>query len=568
MRTSTPLTSAEDASRYRSTGRWKDQTAWQRYHAVAMRLADKTAVIEKNRTHTYAQVATLVHNLAGNLLELGLQPGEVVAIQSKNAIELALVNLACSRGGLLFLPLHDSWREVELQHLLGLAKVTTLVVPGVYRGFDHGLMIAGLRDQLPQLRNVFTLDPGAGDFPAFTRLLAPGARSAAELDACSVDPDAPANIMLSGGTTSISKMSRYSSNNLLVMLDDIARGCDFGEHDITAAIAPAGTGATGYLFPILMPLLHGATSVILERWGDPAEAVDLIVRYQCTYPVGVPTQLTLMIPFLEQRDPKDFAAVRGFFSAGSSLPYDTGYKIETLMGCAIQTAYGTTDAAVPVCTSIHDPREERLRSVGRVLPGFECRLLDPATGGPVATGAGQSGEVAWRGPGKSWGYLGPQELTAAVFAADGWFRSGDLGEFDHDGYLHIVGRSKDMILRGSRNIFPRTIEELLIKHPAVLDVSVAAMPDAILGEKACAFVVLRSGASLSFDEMVAFLKEQKIAVWQLPERLELMDELPRGVGGKVLKARLTIEVAEKLRREAVAQAASAEPSAGKPVETS
>jgi non-ribosomal peptide synthetase component E (peptide arylation enzyme) len=537
-------------------GIWKDQTLWQRFHAVAGRLANKTAYVEKTRTHTYGQVAELVENLAGNLLNLGLQPGQVVGIQCKNAIELVLVNLACSRVGQLFLPLHDSWREVELGHLLALGKVTTLVIPGLYRDFDHGKMIEELRPQLPDLRHVYTLEPSACDFPSFAELLRPSGKSRAELDARTPDPDVPGNIMLSGGTTNISKMSRYSANNLLVMLDCVARGIDFNENDVACAIAPAGTGATGFLFPILMPVLHGATSVILERWGDPAEAVDLVVKHRCTYPVGVPTQLTLMIPHIEKRDPHDFDSVRAFFSAGSSLPYDTGFKIETLMGCAIQTAYGTTDAGVPVCTGIRDPQEERLRSVGRVLDGFECELWDPATGTRLQPGPGVSGEVVWRGAGKSWGYLGPQELTDNAFTSEGWFKSGDLGEFDHDGYLHIVGRSKDMILRGSRNVFPRTIEELLIKHPAVLDVSVAAMPDPVLGEKACAFVVLRPGATLGFDEMVEFLKEQKIAVWQLPERLELMDELPRGVGGKVLKARLTIEVTEKLRREAAARSAA------------
>jgi non-ribosomal peptide synthetase component E (peptide arylation enzyme) len=551
------LTTQANAARYRQQGIWKDQTLWQRFHAAATRHAGKTAVVEKSRTHTYGQVIAHAENLAGNLLKLGLALGEVVAIQSKNAIELALVNLACSRAGLLFLPLHDSWREVELGHLLKLGRVSTLVTPGLYRGFDHGEMVERLRPELPALRNVYALEPCAGDHASFAELLQPSGVSPAELDARTPDADLPANIMLSGGTTSISKMSRYSANNLLVMLDCVARGCEFGADDVTCAIAPAGTGATGYLFPILMPLLHGATSVILERWSDPAEAVDLVARHRCTYPVGVPTQLTLMIPHIEKRDPNDFRAVRSFFSAGSSLPYETGSRIEQLMGCAIQTAYGTTDAGVPVCTGLKDPQEERLRSVGRVLPGFECELWDPATGERLEPKPGVSGEVVWRGPGKSWGYLGPQELTDNAFTPQGWFKSGDLGEFDGDGYLHIVGRSKDMILRGSRNIYPRTIEELLIRHPAVLDVSVAAMPDPILGEKACAFVVLRPGGTLTFQEMVEFLKGEKIAVWQLPERLEIMDELPRGVGGKVLKSRLTTEVTEKLRREAAAAKAGA-----------
>lgn len=158
----------------------------------------------------------------------------------------------------------------------------------------------------------------------------------------------------------------------------------------------------------------------------------------------------------------------------------------------------------------------------------------------------------WRGPGKSWTYLGPEEQTEAAFSDDHFYRSGDIGEFDELGYLYIVGRSKDMILRGGRNIFPRTVEELLIQHPSVLDVSVAAMPDRIFGEKACAFVVPRQGQTLTFDGMIEFLRKQKIAVWQFPERLEIMDELPRGVGGKVLKSSLTAWIVDRLKAEGVA----------------
>jgi acyl-CoA synthetase (AMP-forming)/AMP-acid ligase II len=298
------------------------------------------------------------------------------------------------------------------------------------------------------------------------------------------------------------------------------------------------------IFPILTPLLHGATAVILERWGDPAEAVDLIVRHRCTYAVGIPAQLTLMVPALERRAATDFAHFRLFLNAGAPMPADTGLKIETLMGCVSQSMYGATDGGVPTATSVRDPRDKRLATVGRVFPGFECELRDP-NGRPVPVG--HSGEIVWRAPDKSWGYLGDDEQTAATFTPDRFYRSGDLGELDADGYLRIVGRVKDMILRGGRNISPLTIEQALIRHPAVLDVSVAAIPDKVLGERACAFVLLRDGASLTLPAAVDFLKQQQLAVWQLPERLEIVAELPRGPGGKILKSRLTAMVVEKMK---------------------
>jgi non-ribosomal peptide synthetase component E (peptide arylation enzyme) len=184
--------------------------------------------------------------------------------------------------------------------------------------------------------------------------------------------------------------------------------------------------------------------------------------------------------------------------------------------------------------------------VGRVVSGCECEIRD-ADGKPLP--AGQPGEVVWRGADKSWGYLGDDDETAATFTRDGFYKSGDVGVFDEDGYLRIVGRIKDMILRGGRNISPRTIEDLLIQHPAVVEVAVAAMPDPTLGERACAFVMLRPGARLAFEEMVAFLKEQEIAIWQLPERLEIVSDFPRGAGGKIVKKQLTAMVTEKLEAE-------------------
>ena len=516
------------------------------FAAAVARFGDKIAIIEKARRFTYSELARLVENLAGQLVARGVQPGEIVAIQSKNAAEFALLNMACSRIGSVYMPLHDGWRETELRHLLGLAKTRLLIVPGEYRGFDHGAMIQRIASDLPSLETVFTLGPSAAGYPLFDELLQPGPPPS---NARRLDPDAPANIMLSGGTTSISKISLYSTNNLLFMLRSTASGAEFSDRDVTAALAPAGTGATGYLFPILMPLLYGATSVILERWGDPAEAVELIANHRCTYATGVPTQLTLMIPEIEKADPAQFADLRVFFSAGSALPYETGSKIEDLMGCVIQTGYGATDAGMPFVTKISDSRERRLRSVGQPGVGFDSELRD-VEGNRAPPG--QPGEVVWRGPGKSWTYLGPEEQTEAAFSDDHFYRSGDIGEFDELGYLYIVGRSKDMILRGGRNIFPRTVEELLIQHPSVLDVSVAAMPDRIFGEKACAFVVPRQGQTLTFDGMIEFLRKQKIAVWQFPERLEIMDELPRGVGGKVLKSSLTAWIVDRLKAEGVA----------------
>jgi non-ribosomal peptide synthetase component E (peptide arylation enzyme) len=541
-----PLTSAEKAREYRARGFWRDETIAQRFRRIALLSPAKVAIVDGDRRITYQEALERVDNISRNLLTLGLEAGGVVGFQAPNCAEFVLMHLATHQIGRLFLPLHDSWRHTEIQHLMGRTKAGVIVVPGVYREFDHAAMISQIRSDLPALQHCFRLDgatPGFGDFAVLTK---PGRAAATDLRPEMPDPDAPAAIMLSGGTTAMSKVSRYSSNNLLCMLGNFATAIELTQDDVAAALAPCGTGATGYVYPILAPLLWGATSVILHRWHDPGVAIDLIVRERCTYAVGIPTQLTRMVPGLMQRTPGDFTSLRAFANAGAPLPFETAKNIETLMGCRIQTVYGATDGGTPTMTHISDPEDQRLRTVGRVVPGFECELRDPR--GEQARAA-ESGEIYWRGPDKSWGYLADEEATAKAFTPDNFYISGDLGAFDGAGYLKIIGRVRDMILRGGRNISPITVEEQLIKHPSVLEVAVAAMPDPELGERACAFVVLKANASLTFDEEISFLQQCHLAVWQLPERIEVMDDLPRSTGGKVAKAQLTALVTRKLQQE-------------------
>jgi non-ribosomal peptide synthetase component E (peptide arylation enzyme) len=275
--------------------------------------------------------------------------------------------------------------------------------------------------------------------------------------------------------------------------------------------------------------------------------VELIVHHKCTYGTAIPTQLIKMVPVLEKTPLEAFAHFRCFMNAGAPLPYETAASVEKLMGCAIQSVYGATDGGTPTIIDINDPVEKRLSTVGRVVKGCECQIWDE---NQKPLPAGEAGEVVWRSADKSWGYLGDDEQTAKVFTADHFYKSGDLGVIDEDGYLRIVGRIKDMILRGGRNISPRLIEEALMKHPAVQEVAVAAMPDPVLGERACAFVQLRVDKTLTLDAVVAFLLAEGLAKFQLPERLEILDELPKSTGAKVAKGKLTAYITEKLQQEA------------------
>lgn len=542
-----PLTSPEKARQYRAAGLWQDVTLSERFLAQADRFADKLAIVVDGRRATYRQLQRDVLSVANGLLAEGLEPGDVIAGQLPNSYEIPVLHLACNMVGMLYMPLHDSWRALEVGHLLAQAKVKVVISRHLYRDFDYVQMIRDLRPDLPDLKTHFVIGESAGDgIKPFEMLIAAEPLGTKQIASLRPDPDYPAALMLSGGTTAISKISRYSSNDLQAMLNAARDGARFVETDVAAALAPAGTGATGYVYPVLMPLLNGGTSVMLPHWSNPEDAADLMVRENCTYATAIPAQLIKLLPTFRSRPRDDFHNLRVITNAGAPLPYEAAREVEELTGAVIQSIYGATDAGTPTLTTADDPREKRLGTVGRIVPGCECEIRDSDGN---ALPAGTVGEVAWRGADKSWGYLGADDQTRSVFTQDHFYKSGDLGQFDEDGYLKIVGRIKDMILRGGRNVSPLLIEEALIKHADVQDVAVAAMPDPVLGERACAFVIARPGAGLELAGLLDFLRGEGLATWQLPERLELMQELPRSAGGKTLKRELTALVTEKLKAE-------------------
>jgi non-ribosomal peptide synthetase component E (peptide arylation enzyme) len=553
-----PLTSLQEAAHYRACGLWRDRTVFELFRDSAEAHPAKAAIVEARRRHTYGELLSLIDNVAGNLLRRGIVAGDVVAVQVPNSVELPLMHLALNRIGAMAMPIHDSWLQSELVHLLKIGRVRAAIVPRLYRDVDYPALYAGLRSELPDLKTVFSIGGATLHSEAFEPLLDPSGVSDAELAARRPDPDAPSTLMLSSGTTSLPKPSAFSCNNMHALLQPFWRGIRSTPEDVAAALAPAGTGAIGYVYPILSPLLIGATSVILERWSEPEKAVALIREHGCTYATAVPAQLTQMLPSLRRHRPEQFAAFRCFTNAGAPLPPDVGRQVEDLMRCRIYVIYGATDGGVVCSTDIDDPQDKRLTSVGRALPGRDIKLLD-ALQRPVPRD--EPGEIYWRTADKSYGYLNDAEGTATVFGPDGFYKSGDLGLFDVDGYLRIIGRAKDMIIRGGRNISPRLIEDLLITHPAVVEVAVAAMPDSVLGERACAFVVAKPGDLPTLADLLVFLKLRRAPTWQMPERLELLDELPRSAGGKIMKNKLTELVTVRLEAEARAAQPMSAPSA-------
>jgi acyl-CoA synthetase (AMP-forming)/AMP-acid ligase II len=531
-----------DRDAFRAAGLWGEKLIVDYVDEHARRDPEKSAIIDCRETISYATLVRRSENLAVALQKLGVGQGDVVAIRCANWAELPITHLAANRIGAIFLPLSEGFAEAEVLHLLQQSRACVLLSAAT-GWFDCQAFLAKHRARLTHLKAVILLrqaptqhelsfDACAGD----DSWRNPHAE--AQLALSRTDADAPSHVMVSSGTTGMPKCSLFSDNNSIVkvLLQYCRAVAEITSADVAAAIAPAATGSTGYNYPILAPLLVGATSVMLEHWkgSHPEEALQLIERYDCTYAVVVPTQLAklIAIPDLHKYG---LRRLRLITNSGAKLPAPVAEAAEALFHSKIQSVYGCSEAGAATMTSVHDPQDKRLNTAGRALLGQELVIKDDA-GNPV--GRNCVGEVCWRGANKSFGFLNDPEGTNAVWDQNGWLNSGDLGIIDNEGYLRIVGRKKDMIIRGGQNINPRAVEEALLRHPDVVDVAIAPIPDQVFGERVGAFVVGRRSSALSLSDLTGFVLEQGLAKWNQPELLFLVEDLPRNAGGKVDKALL------------------------------
>lgn len=514
------LESGRHPDQWRALGLWADESIVTRFDRQADARRAQLAVADSQTRWSYEALRDISRRLAGALLELGVRAGDPVAAQLPTCALLPAVHLACNRIGALFLPISSSWRELELTALLSATRATVLLATPTHGDDDLRSIHTKVRGQLPDLGHVAYVRPG--DAESLESFIGSSVPTSCAWDAAA---DAPGHVMVSSGSSGIPKASVWSSNDVLALVAATTKALDLTPDDIVAGFAPANLGSTGYVFPVLTPLMIGATSVLLERWS-PSSAVDLLVREECTVATAVPAQLSMLLdlnPSLLK-----LPHLTRINNAGAPLPAVTAAEIEDRTACRVQTVYGASDGGVPVMTSITDPVQLRRNSVGRLCAGQEIELRD-ASGNTVATG--DIGEVCWRGATKSFGYLNQPAYDQAAFDDDDWFCSGDLGILDQAGYLRIVGRNSDMILRGGTNIFPAEVERALVGHPDIHSAAVVGVPDGRLGERVCAVVV--TNAAPTTLEIRRFLTGAGLARDKHPEFVVAVDELPVNAGGKV-----------------------------------
>lgn len=517
-------------------GYWRDHTLLDHLDRAVARTPDKTAIVAV-RTETgmeirlsYRELHRLSDLVALSLEERGVGRGDVVSFQLPNWWEFSVLHLACLKLGAVSNPLMTIFRERELGFMLAHAEAKALVVPARFRNFDHAAMASAARERLPALRHLFVVD-GTGE-SAFETLLSPRAGEAgrARLRERRLSADDVIQLLYTSGTTGEPKGVMHSSNTMLSALAPFAERLHLGADDVIHMPSPLAH-QLGFMYGLVLPVMLGATAVLQDVFVAE-EMVREITREGATFTMGATPFLNDLADYVE-RNGAATPSLRIFVSAGAPIPRALVTKARHVLGAAIISGWGMSENGAVTTTRPEDPEEKTTATDGCALPGMEVRVVDANR---RAVGVGEEGHLQARGCSNFVGYLKRPELGGTD--AEGWFDTGDLARMDAEGYIRISGRSKDIIIRGGENIPVVEVENLLFRHPAISGVAIVGYPDPRLGERACAFITLREGASLAFEEMVRYLKAQKMAAPYIPERLEVVRELPRTPSGKIQKFKL------------------------------
>ncbi|MDX2170442.1 MAG: AMP-binding protein [Deltaproteobacteria bacterium] len=517
----------QDRLRWHASGAWGTASLAAGFAATAARQPAAEALVDAATRLSFAEWDRRAAALAAGLRQLGVGAGDVVAYQLPNWWEAAVVFLAALRLGAVVNPVLPIFRAHELRFILAQSGAAALVIPGEFRGCDYRALIAPLRDALPALRHVLVArDAAPAGMVPFAPLLAtpPG-----ELPA--VDADALAMLMYTSGTTAEPKGVLHTHNTLRAEVASLARIHALTAADRTLMPSPL-THISGVIHAICTPALLGTSAVLMERW-EPGAALGLIARERVTYMVGAPTFLQELADHRD-RAAHDLASLRLFSCGGAAVSPDLIRRARAALGCVAKRVYGATEFPTITTTDAADAETMGIETEGRVIAPAELRIVDP-DGAALPPGA--EGEVQARGPDCCVGYADPA-LNIDAFTLDGWFRTGDLGSVDTDGYLRISGRLKDIVIRKGEKFSVRELEEAIARHPAVAAAAVIALPDPASGERACAVVTLRPGAALTLPELSTFLLAAGLARQKLPEQLEVVAALPHTDSGKLHRAAL------------------------------
>ena len=539
----------EFQKRYREKGYWRDRSLAREFAEVFRNYADRVAFVDRGKSYTYADVDRASGRLALNLLELGLKPLDRVVVLLPNVIEFVFLYFALQKIGCIPIAALVTHRALEIGQFVQLSGASTCVVPDRQGEFDFQEMVGRVREENPALKFGIVLGEARAGFASLADLiLRPPRRSPDELERIRIDPTDPAVFQLSGGTTGIPKLIPRTHNDYAYNSRIAADVCRVGPESVLILALPiahnlplACPGLQGYLF-------RGG-KVVLSPTTRPEDMFRLIQEHRVTHLKVVPALLIRLI-----NDPAigkfDLSSLRVIQSGGQRMQPEVRLRTKQLIPSAtVQENFGMGEGLL-MFVQLDDPEEVRLEPCGRPLsPDDEVMLIDDE-GAEVPPG--EVGELACRGPYTLRGYFGVPEYNARQFTPDGFYRSGDLMRLHPSGNYVVEGRKKDLINRGGEKISAEEVENLILSHPAVQNVACVPMPDPNLGEKMCAYIILRAGRSLTLKQLVDFLLAKEMAKFKLPERLETVPDFPVSTFGKVSKKALVETVTRKLEQERAA----------------
>lgn len=525
------------AQLYRAGGWWADETLAIRFESAARATPNGIALID-GRSFTFCELDQAATALAAALQQRGVSSGEVVSVQLPNWWETAVALLGVAKIGAVLNPLQMIYRQAELRFILRQCATKVLIVPHRFRGTDYLKIAAEVCAGLPTPPLLVVARGSEG--LRFEELLATGA----SFTASSVLADAVTLLMYTSGTTAEPKGVLHTHNTLLRAAQDLVDLFRITQADRVFMASPV-THVTGLLLGFLMPWSRGAGTVLIDQW-ESERALDLVLEHRCSFTGGAPPFVRGFIESATKRGlkPDDIPLNRGP-CGGADVPASLIYKAADVLGARFTRIYGSTEGVTVTGTAQDAPFQHAAETDGAPLPGFEIRTVDD-TG--ADTPPGVTGEVMVRGPSNFVGYF-DAAMNTEPFQSDGFFRMGDLGRWDAQGCLRIQGRKKDIIIRNGENIAAKEVEDLLITHPMVREIAIVGIPDAEVGERACAYVVAVEGVSPTLQDLCEFLDGVQIAKQKYPEYLVVVESLPKTASGKVQKFRLREDGAARgLRR--------------------
>ena len=534
----------EFAARYRAKGYWQDKSLAQEFAVVYQRFADRIAIVDGDRRLTYTELDRITTNLALNLLEIGLKPLDRVVPTLPNVHEFVLLYFALQKLGAIPIAALVSHRFAEISQFVSLSGATTCVYPETSGDFSFSPIIDRIAAENTALQIRIVLGtPKAGEHSLRELIDRPARLPASRLAEIHIDPTDPCIFQLSGGTTGIPKLIPRTNNDYAYNSKVAASVCEVNADSVLLLVLPiahnlplACPGIQGFMF-------HGA-KVVVHANTRPAEMFALIQKHRVTHLKVVPALLIRLI-----NDPSvadyDLSSLKLIQSGGQRMQPEVRAKTRALIpGVFVQENFGMSEGTLMFVRAT-DPEDVKLETCGRpVCEDDEVKLLDEDD---RQVPPGEVGEFTVRGPYTLRGYFGVPEYNARQFTTDGFYRSGDLMRQHPSGNYVVEGRKKDLINRGGEKISAEEVENLILMHPAVQNVACVPMPDANMGEKMCAFVILRAGQSLQLKVLVDFLLTKEIAKFKLPERLEVLADFPVSSFGKVSKKALGELVADHIK---------------------